>query len=86
MTLQGVREHQSALQTIATANGGIRASGTPGYEASAEYVITRLRAAGYSPRSQVFEFPFFRENATPEFTRGPRPTLGRTHPGRVHAR
>ena len=38
MRVEGVREHQQALQEIADANGGTRASGTPGYDASVEYV------------------------------------------------
>ena len=32
--------HERALQTIANANGGTRASGTPGYDASVAYVAT----------------------------------------------
>ena len=35
VTIDGVREHQAAFQAIADANGGIRTSGTPGYDASA---------------------------------------------------
>ena len=56
VTLAGVREHQQAFQDIADANGGTRASGQPGYEASVEYVVERMTAAGYD----VFrhEFPF----------------------------
>lgn len=56
MTLDGVREHQAAFQEIATANGGTRASGTPGYEASVQYVVDRLSAAGYNVT--LDEFPF----------------------------
>jgi hypothetical protein len=47
VTLEGVRAHQAALQAIADANGGTRAAGTPGYEASVEYVAGELRTAGY---------------------------------------
>ena len=32
VTLEGVREHQAALQEIADDNGGTRAAGTPGYD------------------------------------------------------
>ena len=39
VTLEGVREHQAAFQAIADANGGTRASGTPGYEESVDYVV-----------------------------------------------
>ena len=39
VTLDGVREHQAAFQAIADANNGIRTSGTPGYDASVDYVV-----------------------------------------------
>ena len=42
MTLEGVREHQAALQAIADANGGTRAAATPGYNASVDYVVKTL--------------------------------------------
>lgn len=61
VTLQGVVEHQRALQDIADANGGTRASGTPGYDASVEYVERRLTAAGYRVTRQAFEFNLFEE-------------------------
>lgn len=59
VTLEGVREHQTALQGIADANGGNRASGTPGYTASADYVEATLRASGYRVARESFDFPFF---------------------------
>ena len=43
VTLEGVRDHQAALQAIATANGGNRAAGTSGYDASVDYVVKTLR-------------------------------------------
>jgi hypothetical protein len=46
VTLEGVREHQAALQGIANANGGNRAAGLPGYDKSVEYLEGKLRAAG----------------------------------------
>jgi hypothetical protein len=49
------------LQRIANQNGGTRASGTPGYDASADYVAGRLRAAGYRVTEQEFVFPFYQE-------------------------
>lgn len=58
VTLEGIRAHQAAFQAIADQNGGTRASGTSGYDASAQYVFERLQAAGYSPRFQTFSFPF----------------------------
>ena len=36
-----------ALQAIADANGGNRAANTPGYEASVDYVVDTLKAAGW---------------------------------------
>jgi Zn-dependent M28 family amino/carboxypeptidase len=56
VTLDGVREHQAALQAAADANGGTRSAGTPGYDASLAYVIERLTAAGYSPVVQPFAY------------------------------
>ena len=43
VTLEGVVEHLEALQAIADANGGNRAAGLPGYAASVDYVVERLR-------------------------------------------
>ncbi|MFC3690543.1 aminopeptidase, partial [Aquipuribacter hungaricus] len=37
--VEGVMEHAEALQAIADANGGNRASDTPGYQASVDYVV-----------------------------------------------
>jgi aminopeptidase S len=48
--------HLEALQAAANANGGNRADGTGGYEASAAYVEKQLRAAGYEPRRQEFSY------------------------------
>ena len=59
ITLRGVREHQAALQRIADRNGSTRASGTPGYDASADYVARTLKKAGYEVTRQEFDFGFF---------------------------
>jgi aminopeptidase Y len=59
VTLDGVREHQAALQAIADANNGIRTSGTPGYDASIAYAENVLRAAGYDVTVQSFQFQTF---------------------------
>ena len=56
VTLDGVREHQAALQAIATANGGNRAAGTSGYDASVDYVVDTLEAAGWSVEIDLFDF------------------------------
>ncbi len=67
ITLEGARDHQAAFQAIADANGGVRTSGTPGYDASAEYVASQMEAAGYDVTVQPFQFPFFEENTPGEF-------------------
>jgi Zn-dependent M28 family amino/carboxypeptidase len=59
VTVEGVRAHQAALQQIADANGGIRAGGTPGYDASADYVADLLLEAGYIVHKQEFDYQFF---------------------------
>ena len=61
----GAFRHLRALQDIASANGGNRAAGTPGYDGSAAYVAERLREAGYRVRFEEFEFPFFEERTPP---------------------
>ncbi len=52
MTVDGVREHQAALQAIADASDdpdypGTRAAGTSGYADSVDYVVSTLEAAGW---------------------------------------
>jgi Zn-dependent M28 family amino/carboxypeptidase len=59
VTVDGVMAHQEALQAIADANGDTRASGTPGYDASTDYVADTLRDAGYNVTVQPFEFNAF---------------------------
>ncbi|MFC7488413.1 M28 family metallopeptidase [Knoellia sp. CPCC 206453] len=61
VTSAGVMDHLENFQSIANANAGTRASGTPGYAASRDYVVDRLEAAGYAPTVQEFDFPFYRE-------------------------
>ena len=65
MTLDGVRAHQQALQDIADANFGIRTSGTAGYDASVDYVVETLQAAGYEVTRQPFTFNAFIELTPP---------------------
>ncbi|MEU0200327.1 MULTISPECIES: M28 family metallopeptidase [unclassified Streptomyces] len=52
--LAGVKAHLSQLQSIATANGGNRAHGRPGYKASLDYLKAELDAAGYTTTVQQF--------------------------------
>jgi Zn-dependent M28 family amino/carboxypeptidase len=63
VTLEGVREHQAALQKIAENNTdpsypGTRADGTEGYDDSVEYVAGLLHEAGYEVTQQPVEFEF----------------------------
>lgn len=58
VTLEGVREHQWALQSIADANNGTRATGTSGYDESVDYVVETLEAAGYQVELDPFDFVF----------------------------
>jgi Zn-dependent M28 family amino/carboxypeptidase len=69
VTLAGIREHQAALQAIADANNDTRSSGTPGYQASAQYVYDRLTDAGYDPVMQPFDFAFYQQLAASTFER-----------------
>jgi aminopeptidase S len=48
-------EHLTALQAIADAHGASRATGTPGFDASAAYVETALGAAGYVVERHSFD-------------------------------
>jgi Zn-dependent M28 family amino/carboxypeptidase len=61
VTVNGILQHERQFQRIANDNDGTRASGTPGYDASVQYVARTLRRSGYTVRLQSFEFPFFRE-------------------------
>ena len=74
MTLEGVREHQAALQEIADNNDdpfypGTRAAGTEGYADSVEYVAGLLEEAGYEvtldPVEITFNFPATLRQLTP---------------------
>jgi Zn-dependent M28 family amino/carboxypeptidase len=58
VTVNGVNRHLIALQRIADRNGGTRAVGTPGHEASATYVHDKLAAAGWNVAYQEFDYEF----------------------------
>ena len=75
VTIAGVREHQAALQAIADANNGNRASGTSGYDDSVAYVVDRMEAAGYNVTVQPFQFNTFIQLAPS--------TIEQTAPGSV---
>ncbi len=58
-----IARHLDALAQIAGHNAGIRAAGTPGYVASADYVATQLEQAGYDVERTPVGFTFFDESA-----------------------
>jgi len=62
VTVGGIMEHQQALQNIATANGGNRAATFPGYDASVQYVVNRMRGAGFRVRLDPFDFAQWEKN------------------------
>jgi Zn-dependent M28 family amino/carboxypeptidase len=79
VTVNGILGHERALQRIANMNGGTRASGTPGFKASLDYVKGRLDAAGYKTTVQEFMFPFFENLADPQLSQvSPTPTVYET--------
>ncbi len=47
--------HLEALQRIADENGGNRATGTPGYDASVEHVVGALRGLGFAVDTPAYE-------------------------------
>jgi Peptidase family M28/PA domain len=55
---------------IATANNGIRAAGTSGYDASADYVASQLSAMGYDVDHVPFHFSEFADAAPVELIVG----------------
>ncbi|WP_176969032.1 M28 family metallopeptidase [Amycolatopsis xylanica] len=56
--VNGVNRHLIALQRISDANGKTRAASTEGHKKSAEYVATKLEAAGFDVTRQEFPFTF----------------------------
>jgi Iap family predicted aminopeptidase len=82
--------HLRALARIGERHRDTRAAGTPGYDASVDYVAGRLRSAGYRVRLQEVPFPVFRDRSRPRLEaagrRLPALTLRYSGPGRVRAR
>ena len=61
VTTEGVFDHLEKFQRIANANDDTRASGTPGYNASANYVKNKLANAGYEVSVQKFDYVAYEE-------------------------
>ena len=55
VSADGILAHLRALQDIASANGGNRAAGTPGYGASVDYVAKVLRSKGFDVLTPQFD-------------------------------
>jgi Zn-dependent M28 family amino/carboxypeptidase len=67
VTAEAIMGHLEELQMIADANGDTRASGTPGYDLSVDYIEELLLAAGYEVTRQDFTFNSFTELSEPVF-------------------
>ena len=59
VTADAMFVHLAKLQQIADASGGNRAVGTPGYDASVDYVTNALRDKGFDVQTPQFEFRKF---------------------------
>ncbi|ORV35460.1 M28 family metallopeptidase [Mycobacterium conspicuum] len=59
VTTDAMMGHLSKLQDIANANSGTRAVGTPGYEASIDYVVDTLRGSGFDVQTPEFSARVF---------------------------
>src|SRR5438270_6804183 len=73
ITTTALWNHMKQFQAIADANPGpdgmpSRNSGEPGYKASADYVSTVMKAAGYNVTIQTYKFTYYAYKAPPVFT------------------
>lgn len=59
VTLDALMKHLQEFQNIADANGGTRVAGSPGYDASVEYVATTLRDKGFDVDTPEFTMEIF---------------------------
>lgn len=76
VTIDAMMAHLSKLQDIAKANNGTRAVGTPGYEASVDYVVNTLRDSGFDVQTPEFSARVFHAEK-PELTVDGRPVEAR---------
>ncbi|MEB3984084.1 M28 family metallopeptidase [Mycobacterium sp. 663a-19] len=72
VTTDAMMAHLTKLQDIANANNGTRAVGTPGYEATVDYVANTLRNSGFDVQTPEFSARVFHGDK-PEVTVGGRP-------------
>ena len=66
VTAESIMDHLKELQKAADNNDGNRAAGTAGYEATAEYIESELKDAGYNPQRQYFDYQQFIEHTASE--------------------
>lgn len=59
VTADAMMAHLTKLQDIANANNGTRAVGTPGYDASVDYVVETLRKSGFDVQTPEFSARVF---------------------------
>src|SRR3954453_6302345 len=70
VTVENMLVHSRALQRIADANGGNRAAGTSGNEATVDYIYDYMRAQpGWMVKKQPFTIAYFNETAPAAFSR-----------------
>ena len=65
VTRESLLVHLEALDTIAAENGGTRVAGSPGWEASIDYVETSMGDYGYVTTRQAATYPYFEETTDP---------------------
>ncbi|OBA80485.1 peptidase M28 [Mycobacterium sp. 1164966.3] len=75
VTADRMYTHLHALQDIANANKGNRAQGTPGFDASVDYVARTLRAKGFDVSTPQFERLYAVSPGKPSLT-----VAGRSYP------
>jgi hypothetical protein len=63
VTTDALIAHLRELEAIADRSGGTRETGTAGYDASVDYVVRTLTAAGYEPELHRFRLAVSRERA-----------------------
>jgi Zn-dependent M28 family amino/carboxypeptidase len=68
VTADGMYAHLRKLQEIADANRGSRAEGTPGYDASVDYVVQVLKDKGFDVQTPEFERLDRTEGGNPTLT------------------
>ena len=63
ISVADITQHQIALQQIASLNNDTREVFSTGYQESLDYVVSTLKAAGYNPQVNQFNFPVWNGDA-----------------------